>query len=141
MTADPRSDVGTGRPPAPESASPPQLRPGMGTENSSALLAALVCAIRPAVVVEIGAGDSTVALANALTRARDAHERDRRTVESGRSGQRASLLHPQRASTPYDPRLVTVDDCSGEGSSAELAWPRSKDTATSSRWFDGTSST
>ncbi|MDG9703272.1 DUF2087 domain-containing protein [Streptomyces sp. DH37] len=98
------------------------IRPGMGTENACHVLASLVLASRPALVVEIGAGDSTLALARALRQARDAHAEDAALAASGSWSERGALLYPPALASPYEPRLVTVDDFSGEGSSAELAW-------------------
>ncbi|MEE1751534.1 DUF2087 domain-containing protein [Streptomyces sp. SP18CS02] len=98
------------------------IRPGMGTENAGHLLAALVLALRPELVVEIGAGDSTLALARAVQQAERDFAADAALVASGKWSERGALLYPPALASGYKPRLVTVDDFSGEGSSAELAW-------------------
>lgn len=98
------------------------IRPGMGTENASLLLATFVRMLRPNVVLEIGAGDSTIALANALQAATSDWENDRAALLDEQWSERVALLDPSRIPDRYSPKLITVDNFSGEGSSAEAAW-------------------
>lgn len=100
------------------------IRPGMGTENASSLLTVLVQMHRPQTVLEIGAGDSTIALARALESAASAWAEDRRLLDAPEWSERAALLDPAHVPSSYEPRLITIDDFSGEGTSAELAWGR-----------------
>lgn len=98
------------------------IRPGMGTENASSLLTVLVLMQRPQTVLEIGAGDSTIALARALQEAVSAWVDDRSALDAPEWSERVALLDPAHVPSAYEPRLITVDDFSGEGTSAELAW-------------------
>lgn len=100
------------------------IRPGMGTENASSLLTVLVQMHRPQTVLEIGAGDSTIALARALENAVSAWAEDRRVLDAPEWSERVALLDPSHVPSRYEPRLITIDDFSGEGTSAELAWSR-----------------
>lgn len=100
------------------------IRPGMGTENASSLLTALVQMHRPQTVLEIGAGDSTIALARALESAASAWAEDWSVLGAPEWSERAALLDPSHVPSSYEPRLITIDDFSGEGTSAELAWGR-----------------
>lgn len=96
----------------------------MGTENASSLLTVLVQMHRPQTVLEIGAGDSTIALARALENAVSAWAEDRRVLDAPEWSERVALLDPSHVPSRYEPRLITIDDFSGEGTSAELAWSR-----------------
>lgn len=100
------------------------IRPGMGTENASGLLATLVQIHRPHTILEIGAGDSTIALARALDNAVRAWSEDRNAVDACEWCERTALLDPSHVPPSYTPRLITIDDFSGEGTSAELAWAK-----------------
>ena len=100
------------------------IRPGMGTENASTLLSVLVQMHRPQTVLEIGAGDSTIALARALADAVSSWAEDRRALDAPEWSERTALLDPSNVPSRYEPFLITIDDFSGEGTSAELAWSR-----------------
>ena len=98
------------------------IRPGMGTENALKVIGALIQTIRPRTILEIGAGDSTVAIAQALKSAQDEHAKDRALVESKDWNERTELLIPREAALAYDPVFVTIDNFSAEGCSAAEAW-------------------
>jgi hypothetical protein len=98
------------------------LRPGMGTENSLNVIAALVQMKRPRSVLEIGAGDSTVAIARALAGARKEHIEDRKLIDSKSWSERGELLIPREAHKEYNPLFISIDNFSAEGCSAEAAW-------------------
>lgn len=98
------------------------IRPGMGTERSGELLAVLVRMARPKLIVEIGAGDSTIYLANALQQARLDWKFDKKLIEESTWQERSALVDPSGIPNEYRPRLITIDDFSGEGSSAKDAW-------------------
>ncbi|OJY22610.1 MAG: hypothetical protein BGP02_17480 [Pandoraea sp. 64-18] len=98
------------------------IRPGMGTESSASLISALICMTRPATVVEIGAGDSTIFIVKALQQARQAWQHDRDLLDASTWQERSALLDPTGIPDVYQPRLITIDDFSVEGSSAEAAW-------------------
>lgn len=98
------------------------IRPGMGTENSAALISALIRMARPVTVVEIGAGDSTVFIAKALQQARQDWLHDKNLLDSSAWQERSALLDPTGIPDVYQPRLITIDDFTAEGSSAEEAW-------------------
>lgn len=103
------------------------IRPGMGTENSASLISALICMTRPATVVEIGAGDSTIFIAKALQQARQDWQHDKDLLDASTWQERSTLLDPTGIPNIYEPRLITVDDFTAEGSSAEEAWDALKD--------------
>jgi len=94
----------------------------MGTENSAILISALIGMARPATVVEIGAGDSTVFIAKALEQARQDWQRDKNLLDASTWQERSALLDPTGIPDNYQPRLITIDDFTAEGSSAEEAW-------------------
>ncbi|VWB58057.1 hypothetical protein BTE28158_02684 [Burkholderia territorii] len=98
------------------------IRPGMGTENSAALISALIRMARPVTVVEIGAGDSTVFIAKALQQARQDWLNDKNLLDTSAWQERSALLDPTGIPDVYRPRLITIDDFTAEGSSAEEAW-------------------
>ncbi len=98
------------------------IRPGMGTENSAALISALIRMARPVTVVEIGAGDSTVFIAKALQQARQDWLHDKNLLDTSAWQERSALLDPTGIPDVYRPRLITIDDFTAEGSSAEEAW-------------------
>ncbi|SAL21447.1 hypothetical protein AWB71_01063 [Caballeronia peredens] len=98
------------------------IRPGMGTENSASLISALILMTRPATVVEIGAGDSTTFIAKALQQARQDWRRDKDLLDASTWHERSALLDPTGIPDFYQPRLITIDDFTAEGSSAEEAW-------------------
>jgi predicted O-methyltransferase YrrM len=89
---------------------------GMGTENSGPLIAALVTLIRPRRIIEIGSGDSTLAIAASIERAVAEHGRDGDILDSGVRSQRRSVLAPGHARGEYLPRFWSYDDGSGAGS-------------------------
>ncbi|MFJ2992377.1 DUF2087 domain-containing protein [Pandoraea sp. NPDC087047] len=94
----------------------------MGTENSASLISALIRMTRPATIVEIGAGDSTVFIAQALQQARQDWEHDKRLLDASTWHERSALLDPTGIPDSYRPRLITIDNFMAEGSSAEEAW-------------------
>ncbi|KAB0686187.1 DUF2087 domain-containing protein [Burkholderia territorii] len=94
----------------------------MGTENSAALISALIRMARPVTVVEIGAGDSTVFIAKALQQARQDWLNDKNLLDTSAWQERSALLDPTGIPDVYRPRLITIDDFTAEGSSAEEAW-------------------
>ncbi|PIT68162.1 DUF2087 domain-containing protein [Bartonella tribocorum] len=102
----------------------PLIRPGMGTENSIELLYTLIQMARPRTVLEIGAGDSTRLIATALQKAKQAWEEDKKLLASSPWEERTALLDPSGVLENYQPRLITVDDFSAKGQSAEEAWQK-----------------
>ncbi|WP_375642630.1 MULTISPECIES: DUF2087 domain-containing protein [unclassified Bartonella] len=100
------------------------IRPGMGTENSIELLYTLIQMARPRTVIEIGAGDSTRLIAKALQKAKQAWQQDKKLLESSTWEERTALLDPSGIPENYEPRLITIDDFSAEGQSAEEAWQK-----------------
>ncbi|AOJ08295.1 hypothetical protein WS71_12515 [Burkholderia mayonis] len=98
------------------------IRPGMGTENSASLISALIRMTRPATVVEIGAGDSTIFIAKALQQTRQDWQHDKDLLDASTWQERSALLDPTGIPDIYQPRLITIDDFTAEGSSAEEAW-------------------
>ncbi len=98
------------------------IRPGMGTENSANLISTLIRMARPATVVEIGAGDSTVFIAKALEQARQDWQHDKNLLDASTWQERSALLDPTGIPDNYRPGLITIDDFTAEGSSAEEAW-------------------
>ncbi|WP_156851695.1 DUF2087 domain-containing protein [Bartonella refiksaydamii] len=100
------------------------IRPGMGTENSTQLIYSLIQIVRPRTVIEIGAGDSTRFIAKALQKAKQAWQQDTRLLESSLWKERTALLDPSGIPENYQPRLITIDDFSAEGQSAEEAWQK-----------------
>ncbi|WP_375609715.1 MULTISPECIES: DUF2087 domain-containing protein [unclassified Bartonella] len=100
------------------------IRPGMGTENSAQLIHALIQMARPRTVIEIGAGDSTRFIARALQKAKQAWQQDKKLLESAIWKERTALLDPSGIPENYEPRLITIDDFTVEGQSAEEAWQR-----------------
>ncbi|AJX33368.1 Uncharacterized protein conserved in bacteria (DUF2087) [Burkholderia oklahomensis] len=98
------------------------IRPGMGTENSASLISALIRMTRPATVVEIGAGDSTIFIAKALQQARQDWQHDKDLLDASTWQERSALLDPTGIPDIYQPRLITIDNFTAEGSSAEEAW-------------------
>lgn len=103
------------------------IRPGMGTEHSASLISALIRMTRPATVVEIGAGDSTIFIAKALQQARQDWQHDKDLLDASTWQERSALLDPTGIPDRYQPRLITIDDFTAEGSSAEEAWDALKD--------------
>ncbi|WP_273721862.1 MULTISPECIES: class I SAM-dependent methyltransferase, partial [unclassified Bartonella] len=100
------------------------IRPGMGTENSIELLYTLIQMARPLTVLEIGAGDSTCLIAKALQKAKQAWQQDKELLRSTTWEERTALLDPSGVLENYQPRLITIDDFSAEGQSAEQAWQK-----------------
>ncbi|WP_375630548.1 MULTISPECIES: DUF2087 domain-containing protein [unclassified Bartonella] len=100
------------------------IRPGMGTENSAQLIYALIQMARPRTVIEIGAGDSTRLIAKALQKAKQAWQQDKKLLESSTWEERTALLDPSGILENYEPRLITIDDFTVEGQSAEEAWQK-----------------
>ncbi|WP_375638866.1 MULTISPECIES: DUF2087 domain-containing protein [unclassified Bartonella] len=98
------------------------IRPGMGTENSAQLIYALIQMARPRTVIEIGAGDSTCFIAKALQKAKLSWQQDKKLLESSTWEERTTLLDPSGILENYEPRLITIDDFTVEGQSAEEAW-------------------
>ncbi|MCZ2159208.1 DUF2087 domain-containing protein [Bartonella sp. 220] len=98
------------------------IRPGMGTENSTQLIHALIQMARPRTVIEIGAGDSTRFIAQALQKAKLSWQQDKKLLESSHWEERTALLDPSGIPETYEPRLITIDDFTAEGQSAEEAW-------------------
>ena len=103
------------------------IRPGMGTENSVNLISTLIRMARPSTVVEIGAGDSTVFIAKALEQARRDWQHDKNLLDAPTWHERSALLDPTGIPDNYQPRLITIDDFTAEGSSAGEAWDALKD--------------
>lgn len=93
---------------------------GMGTENSGPLVAALITMIRPRRIIEIGSGDSTLAIAAGVERAVAEHGRDGAVLDSGTPSQRRTVLAPGHARGEYRPRFWSFDDGTGEGSTQQL---------------------
>ncbi|WP_375670460.1 DUF2087 domain-containing protein [Bartonella sp. PS7NMGDW] len=100
------------------------IRPGMGTENSAQLIYALIQMARPRTVIEIGAGDSTRFIAKALQKAKLSWQQDKKLLESSTWEERTALLDPSGIPENYEPRLITIDDFTVEGQSAEEAWQK-----------------
>ncbi|WP_375651426.1 DUF2087 domain-containing protein [Bartonella sp. AA78NXGY] len=100
------------------------IRPGMGTENSAQLIYALIQMARPRTVIEIGAGDSTRLIAKALQKAKQTWQQDKKLLESSTWEERTALLDPSGILENYEPRLITIDDFTVEGQSAEEAWQK-----------------
>ncbi|WP_142417156.1 DUF2087 domain-containing protein [Bartonella massiliensis] len=100
------------------------IRPGMGTENSIEILDTLIQMARPRTVLEIGAGDSTRFIAKALQKAKQAWQQDKKLLESSTWEERTALLDPSGILENYQPQLITIDDFSAEGQSAEEAWQK-----------------
>ncbi|WP_246787413.1 hypothetical protein [Bartonella vinsonii] len=94
----------------------------MGTEKSAQLIHALIQMARPRTVIEIGAGDSTRFIAQALQKAKLSWKQDKKLLESSTWEERTALLNPSGIPENYEPRLITIDDFTGEGQSAEEAW-------------------
>ncbi|WP_454739111.1 DUF2087 domain-containing protein [Cupriavidus necator] len=94
----------------------------MGTENSARLISALICMARPETVVEIGAGDSTIFIAQALQQAQRNWQQDKNLLDTPKWQERTALLDPAGIPDVYHPKLITIDDFTAEGSSAEEAW-------------------
>lgn len=94
----------------------------MGTENACLLLYSLIKMTRPNVVLEIGAGDSSIHIVSALIDAKKEYKRDRDTVLSNKDSERLSILHPIYNSRDYDPKFISIDNFSAVGCSAEEAW-------------------
>lgn len=102
------------------------IRQGMGTENSASLISALIRMTRPKTVVKIGAGDSTVFIAKALQQAQQDWQADKNLLDTPTWQERTALLDPTGIPDSYQPRLITIDDFTAEGSSAEEAWDKLK---------------
>lgn len=102
----------------------PLIRPDMGTENSTKLLYTLIQMARPHTVLEIGAGDSTRLIAKALQKVKQAWQQDKKLLESSTWEERTALLDPSGVLENYQPRLITIDDFSGDSQSAEEAWQK-----------------
>ncbi|MGF7158000.1 DUF2087 domain-containing protein [Bartonella heixiaziensis] len=98
------------------------IRPGMGTENSAQLIHALIQMARPRTVIEIGAGDSTRFIAKALQKAKLSWQQDKKLLESSTWEERTALLDPSGIPENYEPQLITIDDFTAEGQSAEEVW-------------------
>lgn len=98
------------------------IRPGMGTENSAILISSLIRMARPTTVVEIGAGDSTIMIAQALQKARQDWQYDKDLLDDSTWQERSALLDPTGIPDSYQPKLITIDDFTAEGSSADEAW-------------------
>lgn len=96
--------------------------PSMGTENLSPFLYCLVRMIRPATVLEIGAGYTTLFLAQALVDARAEAAADRQLLESRTIDERTPLLSAS-ARQPYDPHLYVMDDLRHRKTSAAQVPP------------------
>ncbi|WP_150624130.1 DUF2087 domain-containing protein [Pandoraea horticolens] len=94
----------------------------MGTENSAILISALIRMARPTTVVEIGAGDSTVFITQALQQAHQDWQHDKDLLDDSTWKERTALLDPTGIPDVYQPKLITIDDFTAEGSSAEEAW-------------------
>ncbi|UTO28912.1 hypothetical protein [Bartonella harrusi] len=102
----------------------PLIRPGMGTEKSAELIYTLIQMARPRTVIEIGAGDSTCFIAQSLQKAKLSWQQDKRLLESSHWEERTALLDPSGIPDTYEPRLITIDDFTAEGQSAEEAWQK-----------------
>ncbi|WP_375654698.1 MULTISPECIES: DUF2087 domain-containing protein [unclassified Bartonella] len=100
------------------------ISPDMGTENSAQLIYALIQMARPRTVIEIGAGDSTRLIAKALQKAKQAWQQDKKLLESSTWEERTALLDHSGILENYEPRLITIDDFTVEGQSAEEAWQK-----------------
>ncbi|WP_375645047.1 class I SAM-dependent methyltransferase [Bartonella sp. MR100HLJHH] len=98
------------------------IRPGMGTENSAQLIHALIQMARPHTVIEIGAGDRTRLIAKALQKAKLSWQQDKKLLESSTWEERTALLDPSGIPENYEPQLITIDDFTAKGQSAEEVW-------------------
>ncbi|MCC8466824.1 DUF2087 domain-containing protein [Photorhabdus bodei] len=98
------------------------FRIGMGTENCSLILKGLIKMLRPNTVIEIGAGDSTISLLQALKETIDEFNHDKEILMRSEWNERHSLIIPFSVDDSYNPKLISIDDGSGEGSSAEDVW-------------------
>ncbi|WP_370931707.1 DUF2087 domain-containing protein [Bartonella sp. DGB1] len=98
------------------------IRPGMRTENSAHLISALIKMSRPKLVVEIGAGDSTIFILNALKEAVKEWLVDKECLCADQWSERDALLDPTYINTDYQPLLITIDDFTACSQSAQKAW-------------------
>ncbi|ABM45372.1 hypothetical protein X471_00163 [Bartonella bacilliformis str. Heidi Mejia] len=98
------------------------IRPGMGTENSSELISALLKMVRPNLVIEIGAGDSTIFILEALKKAKEEWINDKEIIEKNIWQERTEVLDPSHVPADYNPHLITIDDFTALGQSAQEIW-------------------
>lgn len=100
------------------------IRPGMGTENCLAIITAIIKMIRPKTSLEIGAGDSTVAIANALVESFEEYTKDQNIIKNPEWSERVELLmtSPENVLDKYEPTFISVDNHSADGCSASEAW-------------------
>lgn len=98
------------------------IRPGMGTENTLDMLASLIQFIKPTLVLEVGAGDSTLAIIGALKKAVMIHEQDQHHLNGSEWSERVELLRPSFFQKAYHPTFMSIDNISAQGSSALKAW-------------------
>ena len=97
----------------------PLLAVGMGTEHVGLLLYSLVRMTRPRSVLEVGLGYTTPFLLKGLADNTEEWETDLEILQSGRDlDVRRDLLLPGHFVTPYQPKLIAIDDFSAAGSSA-----------------------
>ncbi|WP_273788679.1 MULTISPECIES: DUF2087 domain-containing protein [Bartonella] len=98
------------------------IRPDMRTENSAELIYTLIQMARPHTVIEIGAGDRTRLIAKALQKAKLSWQQDKKLLESSTWEERTALLDPSGIPENYEPQLITIDDFTAKGQSAEEVW-------------------
>ncbi|MGF6884627.1 putative O-methyltransferase YrrM [Nocardia sp. GP40] len=93
---------------------------GMGTENVSPMLGAIVKMIHPKSLLEIGAGTTTMFLLSALDDVRSELAYDQAVVSGDERGdERLSVLVPRDILAPYMPVLTVFEDFSVQPSTAD----------------------
>ncbi len=98
------------------------IRPGMGTENALEIIAVMIKMARPLSILEVGAGDSTVAIADAIVAAKAEYLADKELVHNTEWAERSELLIPHAATSVYEPKFISIDNFSAPGCSAAQAW-------------------
>ena len=96
---------------------------GMGTENSSKVLASLIKMLRPLKIIEIGAGYSTIVMLNSIIEYFNELKNDINLSNNENWSERLSIiLPPNKLENIPIPKLISIDDGMGEGSSANKVW-------------------
>lgn len=97
----------------------PLFEPGMGTEHVGPLLYSLVRMTRPRNVLEVGLGYTSPFLAQALKDNAEEFAADKEILASRPDDDaRRSLLIGEHFEAEYNPTVHSIDDFSGEGSTA-----------------------
>src|SRR5699024_6371294 len=96
---------------------------GMGTENSSKVLASLIKRLRQLKIIEIGAGYSTIVMLNSIIEYFNELKNDINLSNNENWSERLSIiLPPNKLENIPIPKLISIDDGMGEGSSANKVW-------------------